>query len=251
MIVKGKRELKEKYNALGPADIFLGHLTGKDPHALMFIDLLERGVRCYPSPLSQILNGSKVAQAIVLNHFMAPHTLAISRRYDLMEAVSAYNKHGIQEVITKADKMDCGHGVRKWKDVETLYSYVAHSDSEYPFVLQPFLENFTDVRVIIVDDYLEAYTRENLYNFRQNISAGGKSRPCEINEEQNAFCLEVMERGKFPYGHMDLQIFSSGKWYLSEIALNGGIRGARIQRESLEKKKREVLERLVAETIHR
>ena len=56
MIVRGKKELKEKYGTLGPDDVFIGTLAGKGAYRLMLVDLLERGVRCYPSPLSQQLN---------------------------------------------------------------------------------------------------------------------------------------------------------------------------------------------------
>ncbi len=244
MIVRSVSELKEKYDSLESGDIFIGDLTGKGRKHFMFIDLLERGVNCFPSPLSQMLNGSKVAQAVVLHHYMCPHTLAVFRRHDLMEAISTYNQHSINAVITKTDKMHCGHGVRKWQDIETVYSFISHEDSKYPFVLQPFLGSFTDVRVIIVGEYSEAYMRQNRDNFRQNISAGGRSCPYDITEEQKAFCNEVMARGKFPYGHIDLQILKDGRCYLSEIALDGGISGASIQRKELDERKRDLLERL-------
>ena len=250
MIVRGKSELRKKYDSLGPDDVFIGVLAGKGRQHLMLVDLMERGVKCYPSPLSQMLNGSKVAQAIVLNNFMPPHTFAISRRHELMEAISRYNQCEIGAVITKAAKMHCGHGVRKWENIEMLYSYISHSNSEYPFVLQPFLENFADVRVITAGDYIEAYTRENPDNFRQNISAGGKSSFYKMNQKQKIFCKEIMDRGKFPYGHIDLQVVDSDTCYLSEIALHGGIKGARIQRTALDEKKKDVLERLASESIY-
>jgi len=167
-----------------------------------------------------------------------------------MEAIRVYTREGINAVITKTDNMHCGHGVRKWDTIETLYSFTAHSESEYPFVLQPYLEHFTDARVVIAGDYMEAYMRQNPDNFRQNISAGGISLPYTITEEQKTLCKEVMSRGKFPYGHIDLQIFDSGKCYLSEIALNGGIKGACINREELDAMKQKLLEGLASKDIH-
>jgi len=249
MIIRGKGELRKKYDTLGPDDVFIGVLARKGGQHLMLVDLMERGVKCYPSSLSQMLNGSKVAQAIVLNNFMTQHTFAISRRNELMEAIGRYNRFEIGAVITKADKMHCGHGVRKWENIEMLYSYISHSDLEYPFVLQPFLENFTDVRAIIVGDYMEAYTRENPDNFRQNISAGGKSCSYKMNQKQKTFCEDVLARGKFPYGHIDLQVVDNDTCYLSEIALNGGTKGASIQRKTLDEKKQDVLELLAAKSI--
>lgn len=251
MIIREKGGLIENYDSLGAGDVFIGNVTGTFRKNLWLIDLLERGVKCFPSPLSQVLNGSKVAQAVILNKFMSPHTMAITRRHELMEAISRYHQHDIGAVLTKTDKMHCGHGVRKWDTIETLYSFVSQSDGEFPFVLQPFLERFTDVRVISVGDYIEAYTRENPNNFRKNISSGGRSAPFKLNEEQKAFCGELMARGGFPYAHIDLQIIDDKTFYLSEITLNGGIKGASIQREELDRKKREVLERLVSEKINK
>ena len=51
-----------------------------------------------------------------------------------------------------------------------------------------------------------------------------------------------MNRGKFPFAHIDLHILESGECFLSEIALNGGIKGAAITREELDGKKQVVLE---------
>jgi ribosomal protein S6--L-glutamate ligase len=111
-------------------------------------------------------------------------------------------------------------------------------------VLQPFVENYTDVRVIIAGDYHEAYTRENQNNFRMNITQGGTSRPHTLSEGQLALCHSVMERGKFPYVHMDLLIKKDGRGYVSEVALNGGMKGARIKREDLDIIKKDILEKM-------
>jgi ribosomal protein S6--L-glutamate ligase len=55
-----------------------------------------------------------------------------------------------------------------------------------------------------------------------------------------------MARGAFPYAHIDLQLMPEGACYLSEIALDGGITGARIGREELNAIKQATLERLAA-----
>jgi len=56
-----------------------------------------------------------------------------------------------------------------------------------------------------------------------------------------------MERGKFPYAHLDIHITDDGSYYLSEITLNGGTKGAKIRRKELDQKKQAVLEGLVNE----
>jgi ribosomal protein S6--L-glutamate ligase len=106
------------------------------------------------------------------------------------------------------------------------------------------LENFTDIRVIIVGDYVEAYVRHNPNNFRMNISSGGTRYPYTLDKDQEKFCRAVMERGKFPFAHLDLHNTDNGENYLSEIALNGGIKGASISRKELDQKKQNLLESL-------
>jgi len=244
MIVRSSRELKERYHDLCSGDIFLGILTYKHIKQSILIDLMERGVSCFPSPLSQILNSSKTTQAVVLNNWMLPHTFVVARRTDLIEAINTYNRLGIAPVVTKEDHLHCGHGVRKWDTIETLYSFVALSETSYPFVIQPFLDNFTDVRVIIAGEYTEAYVRHNPDNFRMNISMGGKNYPYEMNTDLLNFCRKAMERGKFPYAHLDIHITDDGTYYLSEITLNGGTKGAKIHRRELDQKKEDVLEGL-------
>lgn len=248
MIVKSSRDLKSLYNELCGGDVFIGNLSLKHLKQPLLIDMLERGIRCLPSALSQTLNSSKVAQAFILSDWMLPFTLAILRRADLFEAVNTFNAHQLGPAVTKQDSMHCGHGTRRWESIETLYSFMALSESAYPFVVQPFQEKFTDVRVIVVGDYVEAYTRYNPYNFRVNLTLGGTGSPHRLNAGQEAFCRSAMQRGKFPFAHLDLMLQEDGKCFLSEIALNGGIKGARIDRQELDRKKQAILEQLAKQT---
>ena len=249
MIVKNNRELKALYDQLSDGDVFIGNLSLKYLKHTMLIDMHERGIRCLPPALAQVLNSSKVAQAFVLRNWMLPHTRVILRRTDLIEALNAYHQEDIGPVVTKQDGMHCGHGIRRWETMETLYSFVALDQSAYPFVLQPFQEQFADVRIIIVEDYVEAYTRYNPYNFRVNITLGGTSSAYELSAQQKEFCRAVMQRGKFPYAHLDLMVLENDTCFLSEIALNGGIKGARISRQELDQKKMTVLEKMAKKNI--
>ncbi|MBU4258064.1 MAG: hypothetical protein L6263_01330 [Desulfobacteraceae bacterium] len=244
MIIKGNRELKDHYHELCSGDIFIGTISSRHMKSFMLIDLLERNINCLPSPLSQILNSSKAAQALILRDWMLPHTCVITKRTELIETINRYNKNGIGPVVSKENHLHCGYGVRRWDTIETLYSFTALSESSYPFVVQPFCEDFTDIRVIIVGDYTEAYTRHNPNNFRMNIAAGGKSHPYILKNEEKEFCYAIMKRSKFPFAHIDLMITGNNNKYLSEIALNGGIKGASISREELDKKKQDLLEKL-------
>ena len=244
MIIKGNRELKNHYHELCSGDIFIGTISSRHMKSFMLIDLLERNVNCLPSPLSQTLNSSKTKQALILKNWMLPHTCVITKRTDLIETINRYNKNGIVRVVTKEDHLHCGCGVRRWDNIETLYSFMALSKSSYPFVVQPFYENFTDIRVIIVEDYIEAYSRYNPNNFRMNIAAGGTSCSYMLKNEEKEFCHAIMKRSRFPFAHIDMMITENGNKYLSEIALNGGIKGASISRKELDKKKQALLEKL-------
>ncbi len=245
MIIRTNRDLRDRYDELKAGDCFIGMLSFKNLKHRAFIDLLERGVRFFPSALSQTLGHSKVAQALVFRRWMIPYTLTIARRVDIMHAINAYNQHGIGTVVTKEDNLQCGFGVHRWESVEVVYNHVSSNASLYPFVLQPFLETYTDVRVIMAGDYCEAYSRRNQDNFRMNLTVGGTSRPYTLTKDHLALCHSVMERGKFPYAHIDLLVTKDGHGYLSEIALNGGMKGARIKREDLDVLKRDILEKMV------
>jgi len=244
MIIRGAKELKTAFHRLDPKDIYIGSITTKHLEMPMMIDLLERGVTCLPFCLSQLLSRSKITQALILKEWMAPLTCVITRRVELLDAISLYNKNGINQVVTKDEQKHCGHGVRLWNNIESLYSIIGLEESSYPFVLQPLLTNFTDVRAIIVGDYIEAYTRENPYNFRCNLSAGGKSTPFTLTRKQINFSKKIMARGKFPYAHIDLIIFEKDTMHLSEIALSGGLKGAAIDHHELEFKKQQLLEQI-------
>ena len=251
MIIKTTRELEAHYQDLRAGDVFIGSLALKHLRQPILVDLLERGVQCLPSPLSQILSRSKTAQSFLLKTWMLPHTKLIRRRSDLINAISDYNKDGVGAVVSKQDHMHCGHGIRKWGDIESLYAFMGLAQTSYPFVLQPFIKNFTDVRVLIVGDYTEAYARYNPHNFRVNLSAGGTSAVFYPDDEMQQFCRNVMQRGNFPYAHIDLLVTENGDCFLSEITLNGGTKGAQISRKELEHRKSEVLENLAKELTNR
>jgi len=247
MILRSAAELETRFHDLGPGDVFLGLLPSKHLRGAGAADLLERGVRCVPSVLCQLLSRSKTAQAFVLKSYMAPHTRVIARRAELMDAVGYCAQHRIEAVVSKQEGMHCGHGIRRWESAEALYNAVAFSDSAFPLVLQPFRSDIADVRVIMVGDYVEAYKRTNPFNFRANLAAGGASAPVAVSASMEALCCAVMDRGRFPYAHIDLLLGEGGACHLSEISLDGGIAGAGINRSELNRRKQAVLERLVKE----
>ncbi len=245
MIVTGNRQLLDCYHQLAAGDVFVGRIALKYLRAALLVDLLEQGVQCLPPALSQILSGSKIAQAFVLSKWMLPHTTVITRRQALLQAVNHYHRLGIAAVVTKQDHMHCGHGLRRWQDLELLYNALGFCEDAYPFVLQPYFENYKDVRVIVAGDYIEGYLRYNPNNFRMNLAAGGSSSSHVVDAELEGFCRSVMARGRFPYAHLDVLLTEDGCCWLSEISLEAGIKGAKISRQQLEQTKRQVLEGLL------
>ena len=203
--------------------------AGAGPEGALAADLLERGVRFVPALTCQALGRSKCAQALVFRGWMAPHTRVVARRADLMAGAAA-TMPGTRSARSSPSRKGCTAGTASAAGRASRRSTTRWRSTQaaYPFVLQPFLEGIGDVRVIVVGDFVEAYLRENLYNFRANIAAGGASRPLRMDPAAEALCRAVMERGRFPYAHVDLHLTAAGECLLAEIALEGGIAAARI-----------------------
>ncbi len=221
---------------LSEGDLVAVRIPLKPEEAGLVVDLIERGVQAFPPFLSQLLSRSKVLQSQVLKNFMPPFTFSIRNKTSLLHAMAELLKTGYKKFITKADDANCGLGIKCWSSLEDVFNFAGTEALPYPFVLQPFFEEWKDYRVIILGDlYVEAYERQNPFNFRQNLFFGGKAIPHELTEQELEFCQKVMERGKFPYAHIDM-VYIDGKGpYLSEINLKGGLKGAKILPEEYEK----------------
>ncbi|MGC8871487.1 MAG: ATP-grasp domain-containing protein [Caldimicrobium sp.] len=233
-VVTSYQALLKNYHLLKKGDLILTRVPIRKDNLHLFFDLREREVLSYPSFLSQILSHSKVAQAEILKDFMPPYTYVVKNKINLLQIMEDPPPYEV--FITKRDFANCGLGVSLWRDLEDIFKYAGTEVLPYPFVLQPFFENWKDIRVIILGDlYFEAYLRENFKNFRQNLFFGGKATPYELKEEEISFCKTVIERGGFPYAHLDLAYVGDKGPFLSEINLKGGIKGAKIKVNEYEK----------------
>jgi ribosomal protein S6--L-glutamate ligase len=237
MIITRFSQLIREYHHLAAGDVFVGQVPSSFLKSALLADLCDRGVRLVPSATAQVLNASKVAQAFLLNPWMVPHTFAITRRRELLDAITAYNELGVSSAVTKADCLHCGQGIRKWDHLEILYSCLAFDEKAFPLVIQPHVDDFTDIRVVVVGDYIEAYSRNNPHNFRQNLAVGGHSATHLLSAAEEKFCRAILLRAGMPYAHLDLMRLPDGEVFCLEIRLNGGIQGARIDRRALEKLK--------------
>lgn len=238
-IITSYQSLLKHYHKLKEGDLILTRLPLKKEDFTLVIDLMSRGVLSFPSFLSQVLSKSKTAQAEILKEFMLPHTYVIRNKLTLLEVMQ--NPPPYERFITKKDQANCGLGIHLWRDLEEIFNHAGTPLLEFPFVLQPFFEDWKDLRVILLGDlYWEAYFRENPKNFRQNLFFGGKAVPHEPTPGELSFCKEIMERGAFPYAHLDLAYVSGKGPFLVEINLKGGIKGAKIKPEEYERVIKEI-----------
>jgi ribosomal protein S6--L-glutamate ligase len=180
---------------------------------------------------------------------MLPHTLAVYDSNGLLEATSHFNHLGLTQVIVKRDRKNGGVGIHRFPSIEDVYNLASFGTQEYPLVIQPFIEGFRDIRIIWLGEYVEAYERVNSTNFRHNLHCGGIAVPYELNEPLLQFCGRVMERGRFPYAHLDLMQTSDGSHYLTEINLRGGLRGARIDAPTYRDRIEALTGRLLNDTL--
>ncbi|BHH82456.1 ATP-grasp domain-containing protein [Desulforhopalus sp. 52FAK] len=194
----------------------------------ILVDLLERNVRLIPSATAQLASRSKAHQTRIFAPFMIPHTRVIYDTNNLLKATTSYQQKDIKKVVVKQNRKNGGMGIHLFQSVEDVYNHAAFGNLCFPFVLQPYVADFTDIRVIIIGDYAEAYQRINPWNFRHNLHCGGQSCPITMDDKLLSFCRKIMDRSEFPYAHMDIMETPDKKLYLTEINLRGGLLGAQI-----------------------
>ena len=227
-LIRRITEFRQYYAELGAGDAVVGTLPLRPGEGFKLLDLADRGVSLFPPGLAQVLNSSKVAQAEILEEFMAPGTFAAYRLADLADHLAEYHELYPAAVVSKRSRAHLGLGVGRWPSLEALYSLASLQALAYPLVVQPLVEGARDFRVVVAADYTEAYERVNPHSFRKNLFQGGSSRPEAVTPAQLRFCRRVMARGKFPYAILDLLVSPAGATYLSEINLQGGLSGARL-----------------------
>jgi glutathione synthase/RimK-type ligase-like ATP-grasp enzyme len=223
-IIRDNETLSSCIHELQEGDIICCRLRLKPQEEHILLDLMERGVTLIPSATSQLASRSKAFQARIFHPMMVPGTLAIYDLHSLLGVISHYQKAAIERVVLKHDRKNGGLGIHLFKDPEDIFTLAANNVIPFPFVLQPFIADSRDVRVIILGDYIEAYQRINPDNFRNNLHCGGIAARWELSDDQIALCQKAMVRGAFPYAHIDLMLTDTA--YLTEINLRGGIRGA-------------------------
>ncbi len=248
-IIRNNDELFEAFHHLVCGDIIACRIRLKYDEEHLLLDLTERGIHLIPSATSQLASRSKTFQARLLGSLMIPHTVVIYDIHGLLETISLYNRHSVEKVILKHDRKNAGLGIHLFHNIEDVYTQAANNVLPFPFVLQPFIADSRDIRVIFLDGYVEAYERKNPYGFRNNLHCGGQAVSSPLSQSQLELCKIAMKRGKFPYAHLDLMITETGDTYLAEINLRGGIRGAAIDPGNYQKKVFAIHEKILQKQI--
>ena len=224
------------YNQLSASTIVCTRIRLRSGEEHLLTDLAERGIPLIPSATAQLASRSKAFQTRLFSDYMLPGTCAIYDTHTLLDTISLYQKQKFTQVILKRERKNAGLGVHLFSNIEDIYNQVTGGSFSLPFVIQPFQPDNRDIRVIILDDYLEAYERINNYNFRKNLHCGGHAIPFTLTKEQISLCREIMARGRFSYAHIDLMLTGDKGCWLTEINLRGGLKGANISAEAYREK---------------
>jgi ribosomal protein S6--L-glutamate ligase len=225
-IVRSLTELRRRHLELAEGDLILGPLAVKPGEEVILLDLHDRGVVFFPPLLAQAVARTKSAQAQVLKDYMLPGTFVAHALPDLAAHLGDARLSG--PVVSKRDRAHLGLGVSLWPSLEALHSLAVLQPLPFPLVVQPFLAEARDFRVVVVGEYIEAYERLNPQGFRKNLFQGGTFHPVEVGPELLSFCRGAMARGKFPYAVLDVLMSHRGEAFLSEINFHAGLKGSQL-----------------------
>jgi glutathione synthase/RimK-type ligase-like ATP-grasp enzyme len=227
-IITDSQTVFHHFQQLERGDLICCRLRFRPGEEHLLLDLAERGIESIPSFRSQLCSRSKALQTRLFSWAMVPGSTVIYTIHDLLETVGRFGQAGTGRVVLKLEGKNGGLGVLLFSSIEEIYNQAVLGLISYPFVVQPFLADARDLRVIIIGDYREAYVRTNEHSFRQNLHCGATATACFPTDKQVALCQMVMKQGGFPYAHLDLLEVDDATTYLSEINLRGGLRGAQI-----------------------
>lgn len=227
-IIRDNKSFIEQNDLLEAGDIICCRLRLRPHEDHLLLDLSERGVLSVPSFRSQLCSRSKTFQTRLFHWAMLPDTVVIYTVHDVLQAIRRYGQGGREKVVVKQEGKNGGLGVFLYQSIEDVYTQSSTGTLPFPYVLQPFMPNCRDLRIIIIGNYIETYERVNPYNFRHNLHCGGAAVEVKLTDDQLILCKRIMAQGEFPYAHIDLMITDDATTYFTEINLRGGLRGARI-----------------------
>ncbi len=249
VVIKNNQSLFSTFHSLEAGDIICCRIRLKPGEEHLLLNLSERGIKAIPSLTAQLCSRSKAFQTRIFSWAMLPGSTVIYTTHDLLGAISHYGNCGIGRVVLKQEGKNGGLGVFFFNSIEDIYTQAAINLHSFPFVIQPFITSYQDLRVIIIGDYVEVYERVSSGSFRHNLHCGGSVRPAELSSLQLDLCRKIMKQGAFPYAHLDLMVKDDGTTCLTEINLRGGLRGAAIDSSAYRLKIDEIHESLCADAL--
>ncbi|MGD9022929.1 MAG: hypothetical protein PVJ62_04030 [Deltaproteobacteria bacterium] len=183
---------------------------------------------------------SKAHQALHYRDHMVPNTRVVFTRSKAHTVLSEYAEKEITKSVVKEDRGAMGLGDYPCWSLNELARTIMHT-AKPPVVIQPVLEDFKEIRLVILEDTIVAKEKSNSDKiFWKNRIFGGVTKIMTPGQEAVEFGKEMMKIGRFPWAYMDLFI-AGGAIFLSEINLSGSNSG--LKAYGLNKLKRKMIEK--------
>lgn len=209
----------------------------------IFYEIESRGSDIFPPLLSQSLSISKVHQALHYADYMVPNTQVLFRRFYVQHLLKRYAEQNILKLVIKQDRASMGMGIYPCWSLNELALAVIH-EVKPPLVVQPMLEGFREIRLLVFGDTIVAKEKINSDNiFWNNRIFGGHTKFVTPSKQMVAFGEEMMRIGKFPWAYIDLFV-TDDHIFLSEINLSGSNAG--MKEYNLNDLKRKMFEKWLA-----
>ncbi|MBW1896534.1 MAG: hypothetical protein JRI47_05710 [Deltaproteobacteria bacterium] len=196
-----------------------------DPRFIgIFHEIESRGTDIFPPLLCQNLSLSKIHQALHYVDYMIPNTQVVFRKSHIQNILRDCAEKNILKTVVKEDRSAIGMGDHPCWSLNELARTMIHL-AKPPVVVQPMLEEYREIRLLIFRDTVVAKEKTNDANvFWRNRFFGGVAEIIMPDKDVVEFGKEMMDMGKFPWVYMDLFVTGDGI-YLSEINLSGSNAG--------------------------
>jgi ribosomal protein S6--L-glutamate ligase len=217
ILVKGKSLSEYNY-------VILGMMAGISLVASIVSDYLDsRGIPHFDySTLNH--KGNKLQDMVNLVKAGLPYVPTFVTA-DYNSAVKYVNKNWEYPIVAKVMNSSQGDGVEKFDDAASMkdfFSNVKKPDYEDFIMLQRFIPNDGDYRVLIFDNKIIAIakrvSKDPKKEFRNNMSKGGSGFKADLPHEANQLALDAVKAvGKQMAGVDLIQDKKTGKWYIMEV----------------------------------
>jgi len=213
---------QEAYESFKEGDFVFSLMIRSSHYAKTF---LKKGVTLLPKFDMVKLWRSKIEHAKLFKDTHMPQHTTWAYNINELKNLQHYYKSNCptsQLVTKKYTNTSGGKDVHKWKNIDHIIDYftTAGAGQFYPMVIQPFIENYKDYRVIVMGEFVQAIHRYNPNNWKQNTDLGASITDVPLTLEEWEFVRDVQRITKFPFIFIDLMI-TDDNIYLGEFSLDG------------------------------